>query len=134
MVNHLASGSASANRAQANALNLWAEEQELPVINVGDFNFRLNLSSGSVRPGYDIMRNGPWFELEPIFRARTQANFNSILDHVFIANRDAAVGWSGEARILNRIGDRRQLPTSAMAEANPITGRLTQFSHSIPST
>lgn len=130
MVNHLASGNASSNQAQANALNTWANQQTLPVINVGDFNFRLNLTSGSVRPGLGIMTNGPWHELQPVFRARTQANFNSILDHVFIANRQAAMGWTGVARIINRNGDQVSnttnfSDTSSESDHRPVDAILT---------
>lgn len=105
MVNHLASGSASANLAQAQFLNNWATRQSLPVVMVGDLNFRVSVPTGLGRPGYDVLRFGNWFELAPIFITRTGANFNSVLDHVFIANRHLAPGWSGEARILNRSGD-----------------------------
>ena len=38
-VNHLARGNAELRQEQAKALRLWAADQELPIIGIGDYNF-----------------------------------------------------------------------------------------------
>ena len=39
VLNHLARGDAELRQEQAKALRLWAADQELPIISIGDYNF-----------------------------------------------------------------------------------------------
>ena len=105
MVNHLASGNAETNTTQAKALVTWIREQTLPVIAVGDYNFRLNIRTGKARSGWKIMKQA-WFELEPLHRIATfQRPFSGVEDFIFIGNRDKAVGWTGVSQVLRRAND-----------------------------
>lgn len=99
MTNHLASGNAEVNKKQAEALREWVKRQELPVINVGDFN------SFDNRPTVSILKES-WFELEPLHDSPTfRQPLNGRIDHIFIGNRDKAVGWSGMAAVYMRRND-----------------------------
>ncbi|MCI0381254.1 MAG: hypothetical protein L0215_27020 [Gemmataceae bacterium] len=99
MVNHLASGNAKDNEKQAIALREWVKTQSLPIIATGDYN------SFDNRPVVKIMKE-TWFELEPIHNVPSFAKpLSGRIDHVFIGNRDKAVGWTGTAAIFLRESD-----------------------------
>lgn len=123
MVNHLASGSATDNEKQAKALAAWVKTQTLPVINVGDLN------SFDKRPVINILKE-TWFELEPIHNVPSFAKpLSGRIDHIFIGNRDKAIGWSGTAAIFKRESDELAVgpftDTKATTDHQPIGATFT---------
>ncbi len=118
MVNHLVRGSGHEgdenNEEQARLLNEWARTQTVPIICVGDFNFDVPIPNpdaelSSSDRGIDELTDGDVFTwIRPTTLVKTQASnrFNTVLDFVFVGNRDRAPGaWSGVSRILARDGD-----------------------------
>src|SRR5262249_49428627 len=113
MVNHLASGDANANKKQAEALAAWVKTQTLPIIAVGDLN------SFDGRPVIKILKES-WFELEPIHNVPSFAKpLSGRIDHIFIGNRDKAVGWTGSAAIFKRESD--ELATGPFTDTKQTT-------------
>ena len=53
----------------------------------------------------ELLRDGHLQWVRPITLLRTQKSFNSVLDFVFLVNRQALPGLTGMSRILNREGD-----------------------------
>lgn len=108
MVNHLARGNNALRHQQAAALNQWVGQQTLPAIAVGDFNFDWSVANnGASRDtGFDNMiRNGAWSWVRPmqIVMSHCGANYNSILDFVFVNN--LAASWNATSEILVKPGD-----------------------------
>ncbi len=113
MVNHLKRGGVQnpTRIQQAELINQWAQDQELPIITVGDFNFDYDVDLGDAGfphrdRGFDeLIRDGVFVYLRPDRLLKTNAddNFNSVLDFVFVAH--APFAWRGESRILERDGD-----------------------------
>lgn len=97
MVNHLARGKADKRLAQSRLLNTWAQDQELPLIAVGDFNYDWSVTNGDVNhdAGYDALTENDVFEwVRPDELIRTQCSatgsgcrYNSVLDFVFVSKR-----------------------------------------------
>ena len=103
MVNHLYRSRAEARHQQATQLNAWAQEQTLPIVAVGDYNFDWDIPSNGVDrdQGFDNLIAGDVFEwIEPtnILKTHCSRRFNSILDFVFLANQPET--WQATSEIL----------------------------------
>ena len=130
MVNHLLRGDAGNNRdqrqriEQAQMLNEWAANQVLPAIIVGDFNADFNVEhgdSGDRAPLFDeLIRDDHLYWVRPTTLLRTQFEYDSVLDFVFLVNRDVLPGLTGTSRILNREGD--SVATAATYDDNAAGG------------
>ncbi len=90
MVNHLYRKNDTERAMQAKKINLWARQQTLPIVAVGDYNFDLS--------PYDISKHGAGFDeltrdqvftwVQPQKLSPTQcSHFNSILDFVFVSDK-----------------------------------------------
>ncbi len=105
MVNHLYRSNEEARHQQAELLNDWADEQTLPVIAVGDYNFDWDVGDGENDhdAGYDNMvEDGVFAWIRPAVLVKTQCSprFDSVLDFVFVSGN--AQNWSGTSEILRR--------------------------------
>jgi endonuclease/exonuclease/phosphatase family metal-dependent hydrolase len=110
MVNHLYRTRDAERLKQAQMLNDWAEQQALPVIAVGDYNFDWAVKGDSEHDrGYDLMTaDGAWKWVRPARLLTTQCSgwpcrYNSVLDFVFAAG--PAQKWQAESEIVVVPGD-----------------------------
>ena len=118
MVNHLKRGHPENEdrNSQVRGLKHWASQQQLPIINLGDFNFDWDPTTESGNRSFHLMvENSPWKWLrpEPAIDTNWAENLNtpqiddlypnSILDFVFVAG--VAEQWSGESDVIVRPGD-----------------------------
>lgn len=111
MVNHLARKNWRLRERQAEMLNKFVDDEELPVIAVGDYNMDLEIPGGFTNPSdrgaaYDKMvKDGKWRYIRPGNAVKTQKSddYDSILDFVFVANPPEH--WTAASNILNRAGD-----------------------------
>lgn len=109
MVNHLYRSNEQARHTQATLLNEWANNQTLPVIATGDYNFDWNVQTEAHDLGYDLMTvGGIWEWIKPSTLVTTQCSgdpcaFNSVLDFVFAAG--PARDWAATSEIIVRAGD-----------------------------
>jgi endonuclease/exonuclease/phosphatase family metal-dependent hydrolase len=101
MVNHLYRTNTERRHEQAPLLNVWARQQALPVIAVGDYNFDWDVRNGDTvhDRGYDLLAaEGTFAWVRPPHLIRTQCSFDSVLDFVFVAG--AAQGLQASSEIL----------------------------------
>ena len=111
MVNHLYRSRDAERHKQAQMLNDWAEQQTLPIIAVGDYNFDWDVKSaeGAHDQGYDLMTaDGAWKWVQPARLVTTQCSgwpcrYNSVLDFVFAAG--PAQKWQAQSEIVVAPGD-----------------------------
>jgi len=115
MVNHLWRSDRERRHEQVIMLNDWAEEQTLPIIAIGDYNFDYDVERGDegIRDdGFDLLLEDDVFEwLRPEEIVATQCTpsdrgrcvFNSVLDFIFVAGD--AKNWNGTSEIIVRDGD-----------------------------
>ncbi len=102
VVNHLYRSNKSARHGQAKQLNDWAEQQLLPVIALGDYNFDWAVVGGDNRhdKGFDNMVEDQvfvWVRSTTLIRTHC-SDHNGVLDFVFVAGD--AQQWQGESEIL----------------------------------
>ena len=102
MVNHLYRSNAAGRHEQAELLNAWGREQDLPVVAVGDYNFDWSVTNGDADhdAGFDGMTaDGVFAWVRPAELVRTQCSaHDSVLDFVFVAG--PAGEWPAESTIL----------------------------------
>ena len=108
MVNHLARANTSLRHKQAGLLRRWAENQVLPVIAVGDYNFDWEVEGGDAHHdlGYDRMTEDEvftWVRPERLIKSQCSEEYNSVLDFVFVST--PASSWSGSSEIIVVPGD-----------------------------
>jgi len=109
MVNHLYRSRDDERHKQAELLNSWAEQQTLPVIAVGDYNFDLALTGAERDAGYDLLTaDSQFIWVQPETLVTTQCSgwpctYHSVLDFVFTAGM--AQSWRAEAEIVVVPGD-----------------------------
>ncbi len=67
MLNHLARGNAELRQEQAKALRLWAaDNQELPIIGIGDYNFVFDFPKRRGNAAFDEFHlDYVWYWVEP---------------------------------------------------------------------
>lgn len=107
-VNHFNRREPQKRELQARNLRKWAQEQVLPVIAAGDYNFDVSPKTKQGNDAFSIFMDGDTFTwIEPQCLANgtcpstgTQCNpkYDSILDFVFLSG--AAKQWQGESQIL----------------------------------
>ncbi len=103
VVNHLWRTNDSARHEQAELLNDWGDQQSLPVIATGDYNFDWAVDGGEDDHdlGYDLMtENSVWEWVRPDELIATQCSFSfeGVLDFTFVANE--AKNWGATSEIL----------------------------------
>lgn len=114
MVNHLWRGNETGRYEQARLLNLWAAEQDLPIVAVGDYNFDFEIETGERDIAYDLFVADDvftWVRPDELVRTQcsldrndnTQCFFNSVLDFVFVAGD--AKQWEAISEIVVDEGD-----------------------------
>ena len=102
-VNHFHRRGKDKRNQQARGLNIWASEQTLPIIAVGDFNFDWNIPPTLPYRdrGYDLMITDDafaWVRPDVLIKTQCSKKYNSILDFAFVAND--AKNWPRESRVL----------------------------------
>ena len=132
MVNHLYRSREFRRHEQARLLNLWASEQTLPIIAVGDYNFDWDVHVGdNVHDmGYDEMvSHGHFNWIRPRNLKKTQASprFHSVLDFIFLGGNTWT--WRAESRILARdasdIDDNRLRDNNQTSDHRPVMATIT---------
>ena len=101
MVNHLARGKTALRNRQGTGLGVWAAQQDLPVIAVGDYNFDYEIDTGEGNRGMrNMLSSGLWEWVRPAELCKTGASnrYYSVLDFVFVAHRPDH--WRVDSRIL----------------------------------
>lgn len=89
VVNHLARTNAESRREQAEGLVTWVQQQEIPVLPMGDFNFDWDISDEEGNAAFNIfIEGGHWTWVEPAVKVKTEDSdaYDSILDFAFVAN------------------------------------------------
>jgi endonuclease/exonuclease/phosphatase family metal-dependent hydrolase len=98
VVNHLYRSETEQRHKQAQLLNDWVQNQSLPVIAVGDYNFDFDVvggDQGKRDEGFDLITQNEafvWVRPENLVATFCSSKYNSILDFVFVAN--AAKTWT----------------------------------------
>ncbi len=103
MVNHLARGSEEMRQFQAAGLAVWAKQQTLPVIAVGDYNFDYDLDNNIGNTAMTLFLENDAFQwIRPAELTVTNAalNYNSILDFLFLAHQPEH--WQVTSKILTQ--------------------------------
>ncbi|MBD1866379.1 endonuclease/exonuclease/phosphatase [Cyanobacteria bacterium FACHB-471] len=101
VVNHLYRSETELRHEQSRLLNAWVQEQSLPVIAVGDYNFDFNVTDGDQGDrdaGFDLLTQNEafvWIRPKDLIATFCSTKYNSILDFVFVAN--AAKTWTVES-------------------------------------
>jgi len=103
MVNHLYRGSIQGRHQQAKLLNLWAQNQTVPVIAVGDYNFDWSVQNGDFDhdAGYDHLTQGgvfTWVRPATLIKSQCSPDYNSVLDFIFVTR--SASTWNGASEIV----------------------------------
>jgi hypothetical protein len=103
MVNHLYRSKSEQRHRQASLLNDWAQNQVLPIIAVGDYNFDWEVKHGETDhdKGYDnLIAGGAFAWVRPGTLVKTQCSqrFDSVLDFIFVAGE--ATEWTSSSDIL----------------------------------
>lgn len=98
MVNHLYRTDPEQRHNQAQMLNEWAQNQSLPIIAVGDYNFDFDVAKGdqgNYDPGLDLMLYNDifhWIRPQVLTASHCNTRYNTILDFIFVDQR--ASQWS----------------------------------------
>jgi len=109
---HLARGNADVRIEQAKGLRLWAADQDLPVVGIGDFNFDYDFATGQGNAAFDEFLVGDvweWVQPEELIdtqwsdRDGADAYPDGCLDFAFVAG--AAKAWQCNSRVTVRDGD-----------------------------
>jgi endonuclease/exonuclease/phosphatase family metal-dependent hydrolase len=114
VLNHLARGIAELRQEQAKALRLWAEDQELPIIGIGDYNFDFDFPTYRGNAAFhEFLADGIWRWVQPDELIDTnwsdrdgdgKDNYpHSCLDFTFVAGK--AKQWQSQSRVIVRDGD-----------------------------
>jgi endonuclease/exonuclease/phosphatase family metal-dependent hydrolase len=131
MVNHLARGDAKFRKAQAIGLREWARDQDVGIVNMGDFNMDFEFATNKGNDALEeILRDNIWKWVQPKTWVDSnwwdpegdgQDNFDgSLLDFAFVAG--PAKGWSPSCEVLVEAGD---FPDDATtSDHRPISLRL----------
>jgi hypothetical protein len=104
----------SRRRQTAKALRLWVEDQTLPVIGIGDYNFDYDFHTQRGNAAFDeFLVDGHWRWVRPDPLVDTnwsdrdgdgKDNYpDSCLDFTFLGGR--ALGWRAVSRVILRDGD-----------------------------
>lgn len=122
MVNHLARVNSDLRNRQAEGLAQWADDQTLPVIAVGDYNYDFDIDDGVGNEGYNNMLAGDhWTWLKPDRLQQTQLSpsYYSVLDFIFTANMPDT--WEGTSAILMHLP---ALDNDAESDHRPVEGHF----------
>jgi len=114
LLNHLARGNKRLRQSQARGLRQWANEQDLPIIAAGDYNFDYDIRTEKGNRAFDLFREGgTWKWVVPENKIDTNWSDEngdraddypqSILDFVFVAG--AAQQWSSKCEIVVKRGE-----------------------------
>lgn len=129
MMNHLYRGRAHFRHLQALLLNCWAQQQSLPIIAVGDYNFDWEVGEGegdedhARDAGFDLMTSEgvfTWVRPEDLVPTQYSAGFSSVLDFVFTSGDTWT--WRAESEIIVRDGDFPDNDQSS--DHRPVLGRF----------
>ncbi|QSX32215.1 hypothetical protein JYB87_10515 [Shewanella avicenniae] len=93
MGNHLMRGKAEQRQQQTRMLVDWAKQQSATVIALGDYNYDYDLPTAKGNKAFELlMDSGEWYWVKPktLIKSNCDAQYNSILDFVFIHGKYAA--------------------------------------------
>lgn len=100
MVNHLYRSKADKRHEQSQDLNAWIQQQSLPVIAVGDYNYDWDVEKLTDQ-GYDLLTANNvvnWVRPETLLPTICHTRFTSVLDFIFVTN-DIAESWNPQSTI-----------------------------------
>jgi endonuclease/exonuclease/phosphatase family metal-dependent hydrolase len=114
MTNHFARSNSKLREQQAIGLREWARDQNVPIINIGDFNMDYDFHTSQGNSAFpEIIRDNVWSWVQPQELIDTnwydpdgdgKDNFpDSMLDFAFVAG--AAKHWNPVCRVIVRDGD-----------------------------
>jgi hypothetical protein len=114
VLNHLARGNAELRQEQAKALRLWATDQKLPIIGIGDYNFDFDFPTRRGNAAFDEFHlDDVWKWVEPEKLVDTNWSDrdddgvddypHSCLDFTFVAGLPKL--WRSRSRVIVRDGD-----------------------------
>jgi endonuclease/exonuclease/phosphatase family metal-dependent hydrolase len=132
MTNHLARGNADLRTKQAVGMREWARDQNVAIINIGDFNMDYDFPSEKGNDAFvEMLRDGVWQWARPTefidtnwFDPDGDGNDNypdSMLDFAFVAG--PAKDWSPVCKVIIRESDFPDDGTTS--DHRPIELRLT---------
>lgn len=100
MVNHLQASDQIARIQEAKAINVWASEQPMPVVAIGNYHFNWSLLGGARDAGFNEMGKRDVFDwVIPKKLIPTHCDANAyILDFIWVSG--GAQKWHAEADIL----------------------------------
>lgn len=138
-VNHFNRGSEQKRQTQAVKFPEWAEQQSLPVVAVGDYNFDYDLSKQKGNRAFDLLRETNVFEwIKPDCLATNSCpgtgtgcnrRYDSILDFTFVSG--AAKGWQASSQILFPEAEYCSKESSGYADHRPVLATF-NLSNSTP--
>ncbi|MEB3212178.1 MAG: hypothetical protein VKL39_12525, partial [Leptolyngbyaceae bacterium] len=104
VVNHLYRSKDELRHEQAQMLNAWAQNQSLPIIAVGDYNFDFDVTEGDGGKrdrGFDLLTANnvfQWVRPEVLVESYCSDRYDSILDFTFVGNQ--ATTWTVKDSII----------------------------------
>ena len=130
VMNHLHSTNWQKRINQVEALNKWAQEQTLPVIAAGDYNFFGVRTTGSPQEdrGFGLLTQDDvfcWVRPEELVRTQFDPDSDAdwILDYVFVAGE--AREWAARAEILLADKPRAFFLSPTMTDHRPVSASFT---------
>jgi endonuclease/exonuclease/phosphatase family metal-dependent hydrolase len=128
MVNHLYRSKADKRHEQSQDLNAWIQQQTLPVIAVGDYNYDWDVENGETQHdrGYDLLTANNvvgWVKPETLLPTNCHTQFTSVLDFIFVTN-DISTTWHPQSTI--EMSQENYCPDSdATSDHRPIKATFT---------
>ncbi len=101
MVNHLARVNANLRQEQATGLTVWAQQQTLPILAAGDYNFDYNIDNGRGNAAFhNFVAPGvfDWVQPGRLEKTSLHPRYNGILDFFFVAHQPSH--WQVDSKIL----------------------------------
>jgi len=123
MVNHLARGKSDIRQKQAAGLVIWAKNQILPIIAVGDYNFDYDVDDGAGNDAMNIFLEDDtftWVRPLELYKTSASPGYNGVLDFMFVSN--APDNWQIDSKILAEGLD--FIDYASTSDHRPIHGRL----------
>ncbi|RMF79142.1 MAG: hypothetical protein D6744_09370, partial [Planctomycetota bacterium] len=123
MVNHLARRDAAFRETQAQRLRAWVQQQTLPVIAVGDYNFDYDIDEGEGNAAMRaFLEGGEWRWVRParLYQTQVSPRYHSCLDFIFVAHLPD--DWRVDSRVVIEGFPPRD--DNCRSDHRPIEGRV----------
>jgi endonuclease/exonuclease/phosphatase family metal-dependent hydrolase len=125
VLNHLASGDEKLRMQQSWQLHEWAFFRSVPVVMLGDFNYRWKIGISELEPprDYSALTHGgvlQWVRPDPLLYTWCGGALDSVFDFVFV--NETATGWKGKADVIKTLCDKSDKKVS---DHRPVRVRFT---------